>query len=555
MNAQQLQAAGYVQRGEDGVWTAKDAAAEPFAYSDGDVEGWIFNQLATVTDLSTGSTQLTQKIRDWPTLYHFSAQRADLLRPLAHRLRGAQVLEVGAGCGAITRYLGETAAHVLAVEGSPRRAGIARRRCRDLNNVEVLCANSMDLTPVGRFDVVTLIGVLEYSRKFVRAEDPVQAMLAHCRSMLKPGGLLLVAIENQLGLKYFAGAYEDHEGKAFYGVHGSYGKGEAVTFGRTQLQQQLWDAGFLGTRLFFPFPDYKLPTVVLSHEGALTQDPVVLNLAGLFQAQDQGAPYRRTFSEQAAWPQLMRNGLLPDLANSFLLVGRSAPFAADDDVLAHPGDLAYIYSTRRPRQFHKENVLRRQDDAVHVLRRRLYPQLAPQRGGLQQHVQDESAVLGPSLFTEFTEIVNRPGWSMAQVAAWAKPWVQMVEQLQQKEGSEQHAMPHVPGKYVDLAPQNLLRCAETGKLQAIDLEWDLGQPIPAHFVLFRGLMHSFALCNSVAAPAPGTPLHIASLVQQTLDAVAWPLNQDECLSLLDLESAVFGGTPQAFWQNHLRPRA
>lgn len=556
MDAQNLRQAGYVQRGEDGVWVHGQATPEPFAYSDGDVEGWIYGQLEPIDDLGTGSPELVAKIKDWPTLYHFSPQRADLLRPLAHKLQGARVLEVGAGCGAVTRYLGEAARSVLAVEGSPRRAGIARRRCRGQDNVEVLCANAMDLALEGQFDVVTLIGVLEYSRKYVPGKDPVQAMLKQCRSMLAPGGLLLVAIENKLGLKYFAGAYEDHEGKPFYGLHGSYGDKESVTFGRAELQRELHDAGFLGTRFYFPFPDYKLPQVVLSHEGAMTNEPVVHNLASTFQAPDQAAPYRRTFSEQAAWPQLMRNGLLPDLANSFLLVGRGMPFSEDDDVLAHPGDLAYVYSTRdRPRQFHKQNILRLQGDGVHVRRQRLYPDLVPRRGGLTQHVHDESAVLGPSLFTELTDIVNRPGWSTAQVAHWARPWVQLVDRLHREEGEDKDAMPHVPGKYVDLAPQNLLRSDETGELQPIDLEWDLGQPIPAHYVLFRGLMHCFAAHRTVASPAPGTSLHVASLAQQVLGALDWPLSSEECISLLDLECAVFGGTPQAFWRNHVQPRA
>ena len=39
-------------------------------------------------------------------------------------------------------------------------------------------------------------------------------MLQRVRSLLKPEGKLIVAIENQLGLKYFAGAPEDHLGQA-----------------------------------------------------------------------------------------------------------------------------------------------------------------------------------------------------------------------------------------------------------------------------------------------------------------------------------------------------
>ena len=49
--------------------------------------------------------------------------------------------ELGAGCGAITRYLGEKFATVFAVEGSFPRARVAKKRCSDLKGVSVLCAN------------------------------------------------------------------------------------------------------------------------------------------------------------------------------------------------------------------------------------------------------------------------------------------------------------------------------------------------------------------------------------------------------------------------------
>ena len=51
---------------------------------------------------------------------------------------GGDVLEIGAGCGAITRYLGECGGNILALEGTPRRAAIASARTRGLDNVTVL---------------------------------------------------------------------------------------------------------------------------------------------------------------------------------------------------------------------------------------------------------------------------------------------------------------------------------------------------------------------------------------------------------------------------------
>jgi 2-polyprenyl-3-methyl-5-hydroxy-6-metoxy-1,4-benzoquinol methylase len=188
------------------------------AYSDGDeVEQRISSIISHASDLTIFSAELRQHCTDWASLYHLSGMRANILRPLKHILSG-DVLEVGAGCGAITRYLGECAANVLALEGSPRRAVVARSRTRDLENVTVLAEKFEQFEAKKKFDVITLIGVLEYANLFTTGEDPALSMLERVRSLLKPKGKLIIAIENQLGLKYFAGAPEDHLGQPMYGI-------------------------------------------------------------------------------------------------------------------------------------------------------------------------------------------------------------------------------------------------------------------------------------------------------------------------------------------------
>src|SRR5580658_7624147 len=88
----------------------------PFAYSDGvEVEGRLFDIVSRATDRSTFSSELITCITDWPSEYHLSRARHCLLRPLNIQ-PGSKVLELGCGCGAITRYLGEIGAEVVAVE-------------------------------------------------------------------------------------------------------------------------------------------------------------------------------------------------------------------------------------------------------------------------------------------------------------------------------------------------------------------------------------------------------------------------------------------------------
>jgi 2-polyprenyl-3-methyl-5-hydroxy-6-metoxy-1,4-benzoquinol methylase len=217
----QLTKAGYAFDSLVNIWARPGYAS--INYSDGDsVENRIREAIASATDVSIFSSELRGHCIDWPSTYHLSSSRANILRPFENQLVGKRVLEIGAGCGAVTRYLGEIGANVLALEGSRRRAAIARNRTRELKNIEVLSDNFDEFAAVGSFDFITLIGVLEYAPMFIRGENPALEMLKRARSMLAADGKLIIAIENKLGLKYFAGAPEDHTGEPMYGIESRY---------------------------------------------------------------------------------------------------------------------------------------------------------------------------------------------------------------------------------------------------------------------------------------------------------------------------------------------
>lgn len=168
------------------VWAR--SVSEAFPYSDGEEsENYLLSILKGAKDVSSTSSEILGAIRDWPSEYHLSPVRHNLLRPF--RIKATdRILELGCGCGSITRYLGETGATVVAVEGSLRRAEIAAERCRDLPNVTIFCDNFADFEFDGKFDYVTLIGVLEYAPLFFNGNDPVVASLIKSRSHLKEGG-------------------------------------------------------------------------------------------------------------------------------------------------------------------------------------------------------------------------------------------------------------------------------------------------------------------------------------------------------------------------------
>ena len=134
-----------LQHDSQQVYVDPTRTAAEFAYSDGaETEQYLARVFHEETDLATGATGLQRRIIDWPTEYHLSGARANLLRP--YNLQPINnVLELGSGCGAITRYLGESGKSVDAVEGSAVRARLGRMRCRDLESVRIINANYNDL--------------------------------------------------------------------------------------------------------------------------------------------------------------------------------------------------------------------------------------------------------------------------------------------------------------------------------------------------------------------------------------------------------------------------
>ncbi|MBY0475848.1 MAG: class I SAM-dependent methyltransferase [Nitrosomonas sp.] len=478
--------AGYISNAEADIWSRPEYCS--ITYSDGDeVEQRIEQIVRSTKDLSVLSSELRSHCTDWPSLYHLSGVRANILRPFESDLNG-HILEVGAGCGAISRYLGECGATVLALEGSLRRAAIARLRTRDQPNVMVVAEQFDQFLIDQKFDVITLIGVLEYANLFAIAEHPALAMLEHARSLLKPNGKLIIAIENQLGLKYFAGAPEDHLGQAMYGIEGRYQIDEPQTFGCRFLSELIHQAGFAKSEFLIPFPDYKLPVCILTAEGLNAPDFDATELACQSITKDAQLPERTLFSLERSLPVVFLNGLAVDLANSFLIVAANS---SEDDLRSGP--LAYYFSTDRRSGFCKETTFVRSDESILVKRRALptnsFPEPVENSHLFFQPPCDLAYFQGKTLYRKFVEIVTRPDWAIKEIQHYFSKYLEIILEIVRSEGhlcSSELQDILLPGDYLDAIPSNIV-ITDGGKAVYIDREWCALQGISLDYLLFRAI--------------------------------------------------------------------
>lgn len=279
------------------------------AYSDGEIEDRL---LEIARSGKNPEEQLTEE-RDWALLYHLSPMRENLLEWYDFG-EGKSLLEIGAGCGALTGLFCRKLERVVAVDLSKKRSLINAERNRQRENLEIIVGNFEDIRTEEKFDYVTLIGVLEYSIYYISSPDPFRDMLKKAKSYLKPGGKLIVAIENKYGIKYWAGATEDHTGKPFDGITGYAGVDRVRTFSRKGLEELLKGAGFSDLRFYYPLPDYKLPTEICSEKRLPKRYPVSGN------APNYDRDRLDLFSEEKAMNELIRDGMFEQYANSFLVI-------------------------------------------------------------------------------------------------------------------------------------------------------------------------------------------------------------------------------------------
>jgi 2-polyprenyl-3-methyl-5-hydroxy-6-metoxy-1,4-benzoquinol methylase len=513
-------------------------AGATFGYTDGtQEEDRLAAAILRAKDRSAHSPELLRSSVGWVYKYHLSPQRAHLLRPVRHLLQGKTVLELGAGCGALTRYMGENAGRVVALEGSARRAEIAALRCADLETVTVVNDTIQDMQFPQKFDVVTLIGVLEYARIYdAVSETPELTILRKARDYLKPGGRLLLAIENRLGLKYFAGAPEDHNGKPFFGVHGLYGRGTAVTFGRHELETLLHAAGFDFLTQLVPLPDYKLPVTIL-HPACCNEQKTAFAIAPLVVhslAYDQQKPSKKCFSLEAAFLSVVQNLLIQDLCNSLYYIASLAdtPPPLRDDILASH------YGGERYKEFFKETLFIREADGIRVERRRLDESCANFRGMLRCTAPDsESYRTDGTLFEKLIPIINTSGWTVTDVARWAAPWLNLLFRVSAehpgkadsaRDRAADAANPCLPSSSLDMIPANIF-IDDQGAAMPFDCEWSLVDEsrIPLKYVAMRGLFITLERFSNVAPPAQGVPVHYIPLIVAILSENNMHINDDD----------------------------
>ncbi len=303
-------------------------------YSDGEIEDELLS-IATDYEPEEYPKVIAERL-SWPILYHFSPLRGNIVEWIP--MKGDEkVLEVGSGCGAITATLAGKVKEVTCVDLSRKRSLVNANRNKNASgDVTIHVGNFQDIEPdlPRDYDYIFLIGVFEYGQGYIGGENPYVTFLDLLKQHLTNNGRIVIAIENRLGLKYFAGCTEDHLGTYFSGIENYNQKSTARTFSRKELEEIFASCDMKDYQFYYPYPDYKLPQVIHSDRKMPTVAELLSNVRNF----DRDRMI--LFNEKQAYESLLNQDLYGTFANSF-------------EVILGPGfDMTYCkYSNDRAPEF------------------------------------------------------------------------------------------------------------------------------------------------------------------------------------------------------------
>lgn len=458
------------------------------AYNDGDEsENRILKAIKDAKDIDSLSDELEKHCTDWPSTYHLSKKRGNLLRPFLEHFKNKTILEIGSGMGPITRLLGESGADVLALKGTSRRANATRLRTRDLNNVFVLAERFDTFKTNIKYDFITLVGVLEYSNLYVDGLNPHLRILTQCYEMLKPEGSLIVAIENKLGLKYFAGFAEDHVGIPMFGLENRYNSKSVRTFGKSELTQLLISSGYKSIKFNAPLPDYKLTTSVISENGFLDENFNTFNLIHHSLTSDPQLPEYLNFVPELVFDSLSENKLDLELSNSFLVFAEK-----ESETFLNQNSLAWHFSTSRKKAFcTRTEFVRKDNDTISILKSKLLEEVAA--SSIKQEINGISRYSTGVLFrNQLDSLLSRSGWTHSELQTHYEKYYEFLLRFRVGEVHNSNLV-FLRENSFDLIHKNIV--AQGGVLIPFDLEWRTEKPIDIRQILFRSVtsLHSLSI--------------------------------------------------------------
>lgn len=163
-----------------------------------------------------------------------------------------------------------------------------------------------------KFDVILMANVLRHSGDLC---DSTEVLLS-CKKCLSDGGQIIVACDNPLGMRYWAGMNQGKSGEMsfFSRIQGVDTEASSYEFTKSELEKMIVDAGLVCDEFYYPYPNTAFPMAIYSdsylpHKGEL-------NINNYY----MGVEHMELFNQTKAYDTVISEGMFPFFSNSYMVM-------------------------------------------------------------------------------------------------------------------------------------------------------------------------------------------------------------------------------------------
>ena len=247
---------------------------------------------------------------------------------------------------------------------------------------------------------------------------------------------------------------------------------------------------------------------------------------------DRQRPSRPSFRVSKVVGPVVRNGLGPDLANSFLVMCSKSEGSLKQTL---ESGAVYYGNGDRKKPYLKAITFDEQEDGLHVTRRPLTDIAPPSNASFVQVFDDDRFIEGTHWGSKLQDVMVRKNWKLDDIEEWARVWFDAFKAKANISSTDAlGADTQIDGSLLDAIPKNLIvDAACVGHF--FDLEWQAKTPLKFGYILVRGLAD--ALTSVESASGSKQAADVASLVHDLGKRLGVSMPRSEVLAHLRQEGA------------------
>lgn len=472
----------------------------------------LLEEIFSGSDAET-MNQKVAEIGDLTVTRLFSHLRSNLFDWLP--VKGADaVLFYGADAGCFANKIAESAKEVICLETDIEDAVIAAHRVKGKENIKIICGtleSALQNLEGKLFQYIIFSEPLVLNKREKIRQSSFVKDVSVLKKYLQPGGDLVFASENAMGIKYWSGCRDEVTGGYFCGLENYAGTGGNGMPDKKDIESLIEECGFAHHLVYYPYPDFWFPTSIYSdvympQEGELTKNA--------FSWEERMV----LFNEVNVWNNIIKNGLFSSFTNAFLVI------LSDQEILDQGINMFTKYSNDRnglfsirtdiytgcDKQRHVRKIGLTEGGRLHLkkmLRWKDELEGIYQNTNLAINQIEETPqgfefeyLTGTPLLDRLTMHMNNDDFE-----AFYREFSRLTDVLKERNKEEFRITDEFKevfgdiklpkglrcGKIsnIDLIVQNILLTGET--LNMIDYEWVFDFPVPLNFIIYRSIVFFF----------------------------------------------------------------